>query len=93
MMRKISREEKEKNYPSLQYKKITKVNDMKSEWYGDDDMKNEVVKMTCVLPTRNRWFDYVEDERLNTMRKWKEKFAPVRGFQRSLSWEVFVKFQ
>ena len=29
-------------------KKIAIVNNMKSEWYGDDSMMNEVVKMMCL---------------------------------------------
>ena len=37
MMRKLYKE----NCPSL-------WNNMKSEWYGDDDMKNEIVRIKCI---------------------------------------------
>ena len=76
MMRKLYKE----NCPSL-------WSDMKSESYGDDDMKNKIVRMTCVLMMRPRWLNDAKDEWLYMRRKKeKKKIALVCGFQMLLSW-------
>ena len=58
MMRKLYKE----NCPSL-------WNDMKNEWYVDDDMKNNIVKMKCVLMMRLKWLNDTKDQWLYMRRK------------------------
>ena len=47
-------------------------NDMKNEWYVDDDMKNNIVKMKCVLMMRLKWLNDAKDQWLYMRRKKKK---------------------
>ena len=71
MMRKLYKE----NCPSL-------WNDMKNEWYVDDDMKNNIVKMKCVLMMRLKWLNDAKDQWLYMRRKKKKlpQFAVSKYF-------------
>ena len=68
MMRKLYKEG-EKYCSNLWNPTKKKVNDMRSEWYGGDDMKNEVVIRTNALTTRPRWLNDAKDEWLYLIRK------------------------